>query len=136
MIPDSVPIAPPRSRKALWVGWILSALPGLLLLFSASLKLTKAPTMVETFAHLGWSERSAVPLGILELTCALLFLTPRTAVFGAILIAGYMGGAIATHARLGEPVLLQAGVGVVVWLGLYLREPRLRELIPLRRPAR
>jgi hypothetical protein len=87
------------------------------------------------FAHLGWSERSMLPLAILELTCALLFLIPRTAVLGAILVAGYMGGAIATHARLGEPFLVQAGVGLLVWLGLYLRVPRLRELIPLRRPT-
>jgi hypothetical protein len=136
MTPDSVSIAPPPSRKVLWAGWILSALPVLLLLFSASMTLVGSPATRENFAHFGWSERSAVPLGILELTCALLFLIPRTAVLGAILIAGFMGGAIATHARLGEPVFVQAGVGVVVWLGLFLREPRLRDLIPLRRPDR
>lgn len=124
------------SRKALWFGRALSVLPALLLLFSASLKFVQPPAVAEMFAHLGWPERSVLPLGILELTCAVLFLIPRTAVLGAILLAGYMGGAIATHARLGEPFFVQAGVGLVAWLGLYLRDPRLHELIPLRRPTR
>lgn len=66
----------------------------------------------------------------------MLFLIPRTAVLGAILLAGYMGGAIATHVRIGEPFIMQAGVGVLAWLGLYLREPRLRALIPLRDPTK
>jgi uncharacterized membrane protein YphA (DoxX/SURF4 family) len=136
MTAESRSIAPPTSRRALWAGWVLSLLPALLLVFSASMKLIGPPFVVESFAHLGWPERSVLPLGILELSCALLFLIPRTAVLGAILIAGYMGGAIATHARIGEPFLTQAGVGVLAWLGLYLREPRLRGLIPLRRPAR
>lgn len=135
MTPDSQPITPPPSRKALWAGWILSVPPALLLVFSAGMKFRDAPDMAQTLAHLGWPERSLRPLGILELTCTLLFLIPRTAALGAILLAGYMGGAIATHARLGEPVVVQAGIGLLAWLGLYLREPRLRELIPLRRPA-
>src|SRR5882672_2530677 len=134
MTADFPTTVPARSRKALWVGWVLSVLPALLLAFSAGMKFIQPPSVAEMFAHLGWPERSVVPLGILELTCALLFLIPRTAVLGAILVAGYMGGAIATHARLGEPFFVQAGVGVLAWLGLYLREPRLRALIPLRRP--
>jgi uncharacterized membrane protein YphA (DoxX/SURF4 family) len=136
MTTDSPTIVPQRSRKAFWIGWVLSVLPALLLLFSASMKFIRPPYVTEMFSHLGWPERSIVPLGILELTCALLFLIPRTAVLGAILVAGYMGGAIATHARLGEPFLVQAGVGLLAWLGLYLREGRLRELIPLRRLTR
>ena len=136
MTTDSQPLAPPPSRKALWAGWVLSILPALLLLFSAGMKFIQPPAVIEMFAHLGWPERSVVPLGILEVACALLFLIPNTAVLGAILVAGYMGGAIATHARLGEPVFIQAGVGVLAWLGLYLREPRLRVFIPLRRPIR
>ena len=136
MTADSPTTVPARSRTAFWLGWVLSVLPALLLLFSASLKVIRPPAVAEMFAHLGWHERSLLPLGILELTCALLLLIPRTAVLGAILVAGYMGGAIATHARLGEPFFVQAGVGLLAWLGLYLREPRLRELIPLRRPTR
>jgi len=134
MTADSPTTVPARSRKALWFGWALSVLPALLLAFSASMKFIRPPCIGEMFAHLGWPERSVLPLGILELTCALLLLIPRTAVLGAILVAGYMGGAIATHARIGEPFFVQAGVGLLAWLGLYLREPRLRELIPLRRP--
>jgi uncharacterized membrane protein YphA (DoxX/SURF4 family) len=123
------------SRAALYAGWASSVLPAALLLFSASMKFLASPATAEMFGHLGWPEGSAVPLGAVELTCTALFLVPRTAVLGAILLAGYMGGAIATHARIGEPLFVQAGLGVVVWLGLYLREPRLRDLIPLRQPA-
>jgi hypothetical protein len=115
---------------------VLNGLPALALTLSAGVKLIGHPTMVGTFERLGWSERSVKLLGVIELACVLLLLIPRTAGLGAILIAGYMGGAIATHARIGEPFLVPAGLGLLVWLGLYLREPRLRELIPLRRPSR
>lgn len=74
----------------------------------------------------------ATPLGIVELVCAALYLLPRTAVLGAILLTGYMGGTIITHLRLGEPFYMQAGIGVLFWLGLYLRDARLRELAPWR----
>jgi DoxX-like protein len=74
-----------------------------------------------------------IPLGILELACTVIFLIPATSVLGAILLAGYMGGAICTHWRVGDPFLPQVGIALVVWLAVYLREPRLRALIPLRR---
>ena len=122
------------SRLAFWSGWILSVLPCLLLAFSAAGKFAKPQPVIEGFAHLGWPDQLALPLGILELSCTILFLIPRTAVLGAVLLAGYMGGAIATHVRIGEPFFAQAGLGVAVWLGLYLREPRLRSLIPIRSP--
>lgn len=126
----SIPIPPP-SRKAFWIGWVLTALPAPLLLFSAVMKFMQPKDVVEGFEHLGWPLRLALPLGIVELTCTILFLIPRTATVGAILITGYMGGAIATHVRIGEPFILQALIPIVVWLGLYLREPRLRSLLPL-----
>jgi hypothetical protein len=132
---ESQPIVSRPSRKALWAGWVLSVLPVPLLAFSAAMKFIRPPEVVEGFAHLGWPERLALPLGILELACVAVFLIPRTAVLGAILIAGYMGGAIATHVRLGEPFFIQAGVGLLPWLGLYLRDPRLRALAPLRSPT-
>ena len=75
----------------------------------------------------------AVAIGIAELVSTLLYAIPRTSVLGAILLTGYMGGAIATHVRIGEPFVVQAGIGVLVWLGLFLRDARIRELIPLRR---
>ncbi len=130
--PDATP-AMRVSRGLFLTGWVLSAVPSALLIFSAAMKFAGTQQVVEGFEHLGWPASRATMLGVLELTCTLLFLIPRTAVLGAILIAGYMGGAIATHLRMGEPVFVQAGVGVVMWLGLYLREPRLHSLLPLRR---
>lgn len=115
-----------------WAGWILSILPVPLLLFSASGKFMTPKEAVEGFAHLGWPAKLAMPLGVLEAACTLIYIIPRTAVLGAILLTGYMGGAIATHVRLEEPLFVRAALGVVVWLGIFLRDSRLRALIPLR----
>lgn len=82
--------------------------------------------------HIGWKSHLLVPLGITELVCTILYAIPQTSVLGAILLTGYMGGAIATHVRVGDMFLVQAGLGVLVWLGLYLREPRLRAILPWR----
>jgi uncharacterized membrane protein YphA (DoxX/SURF4 family) len=112
---------------------VLSALPVLLLTMSGIVKLLQPDFLVEGFNHLGYDPSLALYIGIVELLCVLLYLIPPTAVLGAILITGYMGGAIATHVRLGEPFIVQIVVGVLVWLGLFLREPRLRVLLPIRR---
>lgn len=120
------------SKKMLWAGWIVSLLPVLMLLFSVAGKFIKPPALVEGFDHLGWPHELALALGIVELACTVLYLIPQTAVLGAILLTGYLGGAIATHVRIGEGFVIQALLGVLVWLGLYLRDPRLRALIPLR----
>ena len=122
----------PVSKKSLWTGRILSALPALLLLFSGVMKLVKPAPVVEGFAHLGWPDRLALGLGITELACTAVYLIPRTSVLGAILLTGYLGGATATQVRVGEPFFGPVLLGVLVWLGLYLREPRLRPLLPLR----
>jgi uncharacterized membrane protein YphA (DoxX/SURF4 family) len=114
------------------VGWVLGGLPSLMLLFSAVMKLTGPPGLADGFAHLGLPLRLAIPLGILEVVCTVVYLVPRTAVLGAILLAGYLGGAIVMHLRVGDPFWVQALLGVALWGGLYLREPRLRALIPLR----
>jgi uncharacterized membrane protein YphA (DoxX/SURF4 family) len=121
------------SRRVLVVSWILSALPALLFFFSAFLKLRGGPEVEQGFAHLGLPPRMLMPLAILELSCVILYLVPATAVLGAILLAGYLGGAICTHWRAGDPFVTQIVMGLVLWLGLYLREPRLRTLLPLRR---
>lgn len=118
--------------KAFWAGWVLTVLPVLLLLFSAVGKFMKPPPVVETFAHLGWPERMAFPLGVLELACVAVLLVPRMAVLGAILLTGYLGGAMATHVRLGEAWYIPAALGVAIWLGLWFREPRLRAVLPMR----
>jgi DoxX-like family len=122
----------PVSKKLFWAGCICSALPVLVLLFSGTMKLLKPKGMEEGFEHLGWPLGLAIPLGILEVGCTLIYVIPRTSVLGAILLTGYLGGAIATHVRLEEAFLLQAIFGVLVWLGLFLRDARLRALLPLR----
>ncbi len=124
--------AAPVSQKMLWAGRILSTLPVLMLLMSGVMKLMKPPDLVEGFAKLGWPDHLALGLGIVELACTILYAIPRTSILGAILLTGYLGGAIATHVRIGEPFIVQFLFGVVLWLGLYLRDARLRALIPLR----
>ncbi len=121
------------SKAALWTGRILSAVPVLFLLFSAGMKFAPPQPVLEGMAHLGWPERLAIPLGILELAVTIIYIIPQTAVLGAILITGYLGGATASHVRLGEAWIMPVLLGVLVWLGLYLRDPRLRPLVPLRR---
>ncbi len=112
--------------------YLLSALPAAALLLSAIMKLTRNPQLVEGAPHLGWPVEVLVALGFVELGCTVIYLIPRTAILGAVLLTGYMGGAIATHVRIGEPFLAQLLLGVLIWLALWLREPRLKALLPLR----
>ena len=121
------------SKKALWAGRIISAIPVLMLTFSAVMKFVRPPAVMEGFTHLQLPPRLAIPLGILELACTVIYAIPKTAVLGAILIAGYLGGAILTHLRIGDPFWSPIIPGVLAWLGLYLRDPRLRALVPLRK---
>jgi len=123
----------PVSKKMLWAGYIMSALPVLLLLMSGVMKLMKPPSLVQGFTHYGWSESVIVTLGIVELACTVLYLIPRTSVLGAILLTGYLGGATATVVRIGDSFIMPVLVGVLVWGGLFLRDPRVRALIPQRR---
>src|SRR5712692_6665409 len=120
------------SKKRLWAGRILSALPVLMLLFSGVMKLIKPAPVVQGFAHFGYPESLALCIGILELACTVVYVIPRTSVLGAILLTGYLGGATATHVRIGDPFFVPVGLGVLVWGGLFLRDDRLRALIPLR----
>ena len=123
----------PVSKKMLWAGRIISALPVLLLLFSGAMKLVKPAPVVQAFAHLGYPESLVLRIGILELACTVVYVIPRTSVLGAILLTGYLGGATATHVRIGDPsFFIPVILGVLVWGGLFLRDDRLRALIPLR----
>jgi len=122
----------PVSKKMLWAGWIISVLPVLMLLMSGVMKLVKPDFVVDSFRDLGWPESLALCLGILEISCTVVYLIPRTSVLGAILLTGYLGGATATHIRIGEPFYTPVILGVLVWGGLYLRDARLRALLPLR----
>jgi hypothetical protein len=121
------------SRKKVWAGRVISALPVLALLFSGSLKLASPPGVVQGFGRFGYPEVLIRVLGIVEVGCTIVYLIPRTSVLGAILVTGYFGGAVATHARVLDPMfLVPLTLGVLAWVGLLLREPRLHLLIPLR----
>ena len=121
------------SRVAVWSGWIISVLPVLAMAMSAWMKLARVPAAVEGFRKFGYPDRVLQLLGVVELSCAILYLIPRTAVLGAILVTGYLGGAVATHARVSDPAFVMPFLlGVIAWLGLYLRDRRVRELVPLR----
>lgn len=124
--------SPAVPKCMFWTGWVLGVLPCLLFVFSAVMKFMKPPEVIEGMGKSGWPLELLFPLGIVEVVCTILYLIPNTAVLGAILLTGYMGGAIATHVRLGEPFWLHILIGVALWLGLYLRDPRLRSLIPFR----
>ena len=122
----------PASKKMVWAGYVVSALPVLLLLFSASGKFLKPEGMEVNVIPLGWRMDQMTVLGIVELACVVIYLIPQTAVLGAILLTAYLGGATAAHARIGDPFFIPIIVGVLVWLGIYLRDGRIRELLPLR----
>jgi hypothetical protein len=127
------PITPRASKASLIVGWILGILPVLLLLFSAAMKFARPSSVVEGFHKFGFTDPLIVPLGVVELACTILYLIPRTAVLGAVLLTGYFGGAIATQVRVGDPTFVMPALcGVLLWLGLFLRDRRLRVLLPLR----
>jgi len=123
----------PVSKKMLWAGRIISTLPVLLLLFSGVMKLMKPAAVVEGFAQLGYPESLALGIGILELVCTVVYVIPRTSILGAILLTGFLGGATATHVRIGDPFFMPVVLGGLVWGGLFLRDDGLRALIPLRR---
>ncbi len=124
------------NRKLIWSGRVVSTIPILFLLFDGVIKLLRIAPVLESFAHLGYDPQIAVGIGILELACVALVLVPRTAVAGAVLITGYLGGAVATHLRIGDPllthVLFPAYVAAMLWSGLLLRDARLRTLILLK----
>lgn len=122
-----------ESRTMLWTGRTLSTLVVAMLLFSAFMKLTRPVPVVEEFTRLGYDPDLAFGIGVLEIACTLVYAIPRTAVLGAILLTGYLGGATATHVRIADPYFGPVIGGVLVWLGLFLRDHRLRALLPLRR---
>jgi hypothetical protein len=113
----------------------MSALPALFLLVDGAMKLGKPEVVVQTTVELGYSEAVILPLGVVLLACTILYLIPRTAVLGAVLLTGYLGGAVATHVRVGHgpfEILFPVLFGALLWGGLVLRDERLRALLPLR----
>jgi hypothetical protein len=121
-----------------WTGWVLTVIPVLMMGVGGVAMLVNPAPMLEGLTKMGYPEYVARPLAAVEVACALLYLFPRTAVLGAILLTGYLGGAVATHVRVGDPMFpIPVVFGAVVWLALFLRDARVRALIPLRsRPGK
>ena len=118
----------------LWTGRILSGLASAFFLVDGGMKLFKPPIVVGTTLQLGYPESSIIGIGTILILCTLLYLFPRTAVLGAVLLTGYLGGAVATHVRVGGPIaniLFPVECGLMVWAGLWLRSSSLRRLVPL-----
>jgi hypothetical protein len=125
-----------ESKGMLWTGRTLSGLMALLFVFDGVGHLMKPAPVVEAFARLGYPLSASVGIGVLALVCTAIYVTPRTSIFGAILMTGYLGGAVSTHVRAGStlfetifPVIL----GTLMWAGIYVRDAQLRKLLPLRR---
>lgn len=122
------------SKGVLWTGRVISALVALFLLWDGVSKVFRAQYSVEGTVQMGYPESTVVGIGLALVVCTVLYLIPRTSILGAILLTGYLGGAIASHVRLEDPWLLFAVcLGVLVWAGLHLRDYKLRALIPLRK---
>jgi DoxX-like family len=124
------------SKTTLWTGRVMSALPVLLILLGSVMKLMRHPSVLEGFARAGIPERLILPVGLIELVCVVVYLIPRTSVLGAILMTGLLGGATITTLRVGDPTYpMPVILGMLAWGGLYLRDVRLRALIPLRKES-
>ena len=125
------------SAGAVWSARILTVIPILFLTFDTVIKLMRVDPVIDSFNQLGYPARLALAIGLLELVCLVLYIVPATSVLGAVLLTGYLGGAIATHVRVESPLLTHVMfpiyVALFLWGGLFLREPRLRMLIPARR---
>lgn len=125
------------SPTRLWIGRTLSGLAILFLAFDTIIKVLRLPIAVAGTTELGYPEHTVFVIGIIQLVCLVLYVIPRTSVLGAILFTGYLGGAVATHVRIENPlfthVLFPIYVGILLWGGLYARDERLRALIPIRR---
>jgi hypothetical protein len=129
--PKGAAVSKKPSSKIVWTGRVLSFLAGAPFILSAGMKLAQVQPVIDGMAKYGWPPSMIVPLGVLELSCVALYFIPPVSVLGAILLTGYIGGAIATDLRVGNPVYAQSIIGILVWGGLYLRDSRLHELMPL-----
>lgn len=122
------------SNKEIWTGRVLSGIAVLFLLMDATMKVMQVPAAIEGTKKVGYPAGVIFWLGIVQLVCLALYLIPRTSVLGAIFWTGYLGGAVATHVRIGDPlfshILFPTYVATLLWLGLWLRDRRLRELVP------
>lgn len=125
-----------RNMKVVWTGRVISWLIVLPFIFSAMSKLfyeKMFPEMPEQMAKMGLPMEILKPVALLEVMCIVIYLVPVTSVLGAVLFTGYLGGAILTHIRVGENVFMHVIFGMLIWLGIYLREPRLHAVLPFRK---
>lgn len=118
-------------KALVWTGRVISILVSLVFVMSGVMKVVGGDQVTEGMTHLGLPPGLIGPLAAVEIACVAIYAVPQTAVLGAILLTGYLGGAICAHLRVGDPVTTAAAIGVLVWLGVYLREPRLRDVLPL-----
>jgi hypothetical protein len=122
-------------KRDLWIGRVLSGFAVLFLSFDAAVKLLRLPMAIDGTTQLGYPAGVVLPLGVVQVVCLALYVIPRTSVLGAVLWTGYLGGAIATHVRLGNPlfthILFPVYVALLLWGGLWLHDRRLRVLLPL-----
>ena len=134
----SAPDATRFKTWMIWAGRVVTVAPVLVLLWSARAKLTHSPFYVREWSRIGWNPNALNGVGLVQVTCLVLYLIPQTSVLGTVLLTGYLGGAIASYVRMGEPypVLVPLTTCLLAWLGIYLREERLRALLPLRRKVR
>lgn len=132
---ESVEAVEPRktSKTSVISGRVLSTLVVLMLIMSGVMKIVQPGDFAEQFSKSGFPVSVAKPIGIVELICTALYVIPQTSVLGAILLTGYLGGATATHVRLEQNFAAPVIIGVVVWLGLFLRDHRIRDLAPIRK---
>ncbi|MEO6594932.1 MAG: DoxX family protein [Planctomycetota bacterium] len=124
-----------KKNLTVLIGRIVTTLVSALFAMSAVMKFGGGEELTKGMVHLGLPDSLVVPLGVLELSCVALYLIPATTLLGAILLTGYLGGAICTHLRVGDPFFVQVALGVAVWAGLWLRERRLHALMPLRKSS-
>jgi hypothetical protein len=134
---DGITASPGVSRGTIYAGCVLSGLAIVFLLFDATLKVLKVQAAVEGTVQLGYPESVILPIGLIQVVCLIVYLVPRTSVLGALLWTGYLGGAVATHVRVGSPLfshtLFPIYVAALLWGGLWLRDSRLRALLPVSR---
>ncbi len=122
----------PESKRAVWAGRVISGLMAAFLLFDSVIKLLRLAPALEGTVRLGFPATLVLPIGIILLVCVIVYVIPRTSVLGAILLTGYLGGATATQLRVQDPwFLFPVALGVLIWAGLYLRNYRIRTLLPL-----
>jgi hypothetical protein len=131
----NVPVAETQQKRWLiWAGWVVSLWPVFVVAMSAHWKLSRNPAYVAEFARIGWRASKLTLLACLQLGCIALFLIPPTAVLGCVLLTGYLGGAVAAYTRISDPfpILVPLSTSMIAWLGIWMRDARLRQLLPIR----